>query len=938
MLNTVIKKIKNKKWLTVCLLLGLAFLVAAFCCQPMFKEGSMNMLLKNSFNNYIEENNQYPTVIGRSGAYSKENCSEISVAKDSIDSYIALWDEYLSEIDVSARQTIFEFEKESSQGGYGSKGNYLSITYIPEMTSHIEIVKGEDFDTYQGMDGYYPCIISEKVMDEYGLIAGETLNFVSWEDSKGNTLKLVIAGIFKESDSTDLFWYVEPNELSENVFVSAETFDYIMANYEYDSIYYNHYTLLDYTDINSHNIDDIQYYLNEFIGADGNFTASFMNIIEMYQQEKKTVDVLLWVLELPILGMVLAFIYMVSKQIVETEKNEISMFKSRGLSKKNIVLMYGVQSGILALLSLFVGIPMGYMLCKMAAGTTDFLTFSFNNTEEYKFAPIMILYGLIAALVGVIFILVPVVFATRMSIVEFKSMNVTNKPPVWKKCFFDVILLGISIYLLYSFNQDKDSIRQKAIEGSKMDPMIFLNSLLFIIGLGLVVLRLTHYLVKLIYVIGRKKWKPAVYASFLQIIRTTSRQGFISVFLILTVALGLFNANTARTINRNNEERIEYEVGTDALIQEHWDKKIYIISKTENDYDFIEPDYNRYDALVQDGLCESITRVIKDDKATVYFGNSKLENCVMLRGINTKEFGETAKLKDELNGDTHWFNYLNSVALNPNGVIISSSLAEELEVGIGDRIRCSRKRVVPNSGDDVRGSMTMEVCAIVDNWPGYDRYYYQDGELKENYLVVANYAIVAKVYRISPYEIWMNLSEGVSIDDVYAYLEEKNINMEYSVSVEEDILTMKNTPLIQITNGMFTMSFIIALVLCAVGFLIYWISSIRQRELLFGVYRAMGMEVKDVNKMLINEHIFSTFLSVLAGGGVGILSTFLFVRLFGIVYLPEKHNLDINIYFELGDIVKLAVVIAVMILVCIVVLRKLIKSLNITQALKLGEE
>ena len=110
MLNTVIKKIKNKKWLTVCLLLGLAFLVAAFCCQPMFKEGSMNMLLKNSFNNYIEENNQYPTVIGRSGAYSKENCSEISVAKDNIDSYIALWDEYLSEIDVSARQTIFEFE------------------------------------------------------------------------------------------------------------------------------------------------------------------------------------------------------------------------------------------------------------------------------------------------------------------------------------------------------------------------------------------------------------------------------------------------------------------------------------------------------------------------------------------------------------------------------------------------------------------------------------------------------------------------------------------------------------------------------------------------------------------------------------------------------------------------------------------------------------
>ena len=98
------------------------------------------------------------------------------------------------------------------------------------------------------------------------------------------------------------------------------------------------------------------------------------------------------------------------------------------------------------------------------------------------------------------------------------------------------------------------------------------------------------------------------------------------------------------------------------------------------------------------------------------------------------------------------------------------------------------------------------------------------------------------------------------------------------------------------------------------------------------------MSLKDVNGMLINEHIFSTFLSVIAGGVVGMVSTLLFVKLFGIVYLPEKHNLDIYIYFEMGDIIKLSVVIVLMILVCILVLRKLLKSLNITQALKLGEE
>ncbi|MBQ8165908.1 MAG: ABC transporter permease, partial [Lachnospiraceae bacterium] len=214
----------------------------------------------------------------------------------------------------------------------------------------------------------------------------------------------------------------------------------------------------------------------------------------------------------------------------------------------------------------------------------------------------------------------------------------------------------------------------------------------------------------------------------------------------------------------------------------------------------------------------------------------------------------------------------------------------------------------------------------------------EKGELKENYLVVANYATVAKSFKISPYQVWMSLSEDAGYEDVEAFLENNKVEIESIGILDEDIMRMKNSPMIQITNGMFTLSFIIALILCAIGFLIYWISSIRQRELLFGVYRAMGMSLKNVNGMLINEHIFSTFLSVIAGGVVGMVSTLLFVKLFGIVYLPEKHNLDIYIYFEMGDIVKLSVVIVLMILVCILVLRKLIKSLNITQALKLGEE
>ncbi len=68
---------------------------------------------------------------------------------------------------------------------------------------------------------------------------------------------------------------------------------------------------------------------------------------------------------------------------------------------------------------------------------------------------------------------------------------------------------------------------------------------------------------------------------------------------------------------------------------------------------------------------------------------------------------------------------------------------------------------------------------------------------------------------------------------------------------------------------MFTLSFILSLIVCSVGFLLYWVMTLKQRELQFGIYRAMGMRMREVKAMLLNEQIFLSFLPLLAGAGIG---------------------------------------------------------------------
>ena len=345
--------------------------------------------------------------------------------------------------------------------------------------------------------------------------------------------------------------------------------------------------------------------------------------------------------------------------------------------------------------------------------------------------------------------------------------------------------------------------------------------------------------------------------------------------------------------------------------------------------------------------------MIEDEKVDISVGSGSVSDAYLM-AINTKEFGQTAKLQRDKNddiNDKHWFNYLNELAEEPDGVIISSNLAKDFGLKVGDSLNYSRYVPKDVGDDEIYASEDAKVCAIVKGFPGYERYTYEadaDGNVTEHerYLIVANYATVVEKFGMTPYSVWMNLSKGKTVDDIVGYLDGENsensdstadnLTDTQSEKVQSEIY--RNITSAQITNGMFTLSFILSLIVCSVGFLLYWVMTLKQRELQFGIYRAMGMRMREVKAMLLNEQIFLSFLPLLAGAGIGIAATAMFVRLISIIYLPQKHNIGVNVYIYPSDMLELAGVLFVAIAVCYVVISRLLKSMKIAQALRLGED
>lgn len=973
MFGFVINKLKNRKWLNLCLLMGVALFIALFVCHPMFEKGAGNQILDRLFTDHATQHNEFPAQMSREGTYAVADYPDSQAVLDKLSGYEQKWTEYV-DIDKVSSQKFITLSGGRADTEFGGLNNYFTIGYLPGLSEYADVVKSQtdekksDNSENTSTDtGTFECSISEKTMDHYGLVAGEKIYLQVPDGSGKKEISFVISQICREKDINDPYWAKTLSDMGDVIFVSQDVFDEMMQYYSEDNISYSDFLMLDYRQIDTENASLYDGYMEQFKDADKLYNDNIRDTLDSFFTQQKTIKLMLWALELPCLVLLILFIRMISAQILSLEENDILVLRSRGATKLQVFILYLQQSGIIAFAGCVLGIVLGYIMCRAAASTDGFLRFTAKDISTYKFVWQMLVYAVAAAVIMVLFITVPVWKKSKDTISERSSRGrISKKKPLWEKCFIDVILLALSAYLLYNYNKQKSTLAISVLENKSIDPVMILDNSLFIFAAALLCVRLTGLIILLVDRLFKKHFSPAMYASFLQLKRTRYNQGFLAVFLIMTVAGGIFDANMARTMNSNMEQRIVYNVGCDAIYNEDFRLRIQYNKDGSVNWMYDEPDFGKYESLKNEGICDGVTRVLEDERVDISAGSGSVSDAYLM-AINTKEFGETAKLQSDQNddiNDEHWFNYLNELAKEPDGVIISSNLAKDLGLKVGDSLNYSR--YVPEAvGDDqIYASENAKVCAIIKGFPGYERYTYEtdaDGNVteQEKYLIVANYATVVEKFGMTPYSVWMNLSKGKTVDDIVGYLGGENsensdstadnLTDTQSEKVQSEIYRNitsaqllidenKNSATVQITNGMFTLSFILSLIVCSVGFLLYWVMTLKQRELQFGIYRAMGMRMREVKAMLLNEQIFLSFLPLLAGAGIGIAATAMFVRLISIIYLPQKHNIGVNVYIYPSDMLELAGVLFVAIAVCYVVISRLLKSMKIAQALRLGED
>jgi len=832
----------------------------------------------------------------------------------------------------------------------------ISIFGIEDFWDHVDIISGRA-PNHSTSGDVFEFVLSRADYQRSDIRLNQEFDLFTYalpRDTDRQFGKAVCVGVF-EPRFEEPYWYSDFGFYATTFIIDydylVETFVETESNFvSFLSFYY----CFDYTEIRLNDVSSIlstTRRVHHDIFRDGRLTFPMEFSLRTYSERRDVLEFMLWILIVPVIIMLLFYIYMVSNLMISHERNEISVLKSRGARNSQIFSVYALMSVLIAGFAFITGPPLGLLASRVLGLSNGFMELVVRRGLPLELSATSYQYAGYAIILFILIMLIPPLLATRDTIVKTKQKKSRRiAAPLWQKLWLDAVLILVSLYSLnlYRTNAEIRAISDLSGVGAPVDPLVLAASSMFVLGAGLAFIRLFPYIVKLIYWLGRKIWPPTLYSTLLSISRFRGSSQFLALFLVFNIGLGLFNATAARTLNRFLEDRIRYENGADIVLTQSWPlEMIYYRVELSEDGEIsyhrtVPPPPNMggsdtgasdemiiyrtqvkeppFDVFQRLNGVEEATKVYRRDGVTISTGQMRVNSEIM--GIIPNEFGQVAWFREDL-FPAHINSYLNLMTADPSAVLMSSSLRDEFGFRVGDHVKIGWR--------EQSGSLDCTIYGFVDYWPGIN-------PVLQSSFVIANLNTIHRQMRIEPYSVWLSLEEGTTSLELYDALNEAEIRVSRINDMNQNLIVAKNDPMLQGMNGTLTLGFIVTLCITFIGFLIYWVLSIRSRLLQFGILRAMGLSRLGLVTTLMWEQLLVSGTAIGAGFGVGILTSRLFVPTLQLIYSVSEQVPPFLTTAVRSDYTTLLVAFGGMLVAGLTVLIVMIRRLKTDQVLKLGED
>ena len=916
-LMLVAKRLRSNTYLTLARFFGLAFAVAFLCSLPLFAAGTVDKLLRHSLR--IDSPRPIETVW--LVHWTQFNGPRVALNEYRLaEQYIRTNLEYVVDLPIEqlvsyiGTNTHFLWlADEGTSVGYSNR-RPAQLWFQSDLDQHIKFLDGGPLPSDQfDPDGGIPAIVHTGVATDLSLRVGDRYVFAGRDPFKSDIVRLRIVGIWDVIDPNDPYWSYDTYLKENAVFIGKDA----MLEVVFDQLpeaqhEFSWYALADVDRITVSNVSRVRSGLiflerrmNQYLPEAKLRGTALKDLLNTIEPEIWVLNLLMLILGLPVMAVTVYYLAVSFNMVLERQRGEIALLKSRGASPVQVTGVYAVEWLLMGGVT-FVGGPfLGQGLAQVTGQTYGFLLFAQRPALNMEITAQVVQFAAAGVTVALLATIGPAIIAARQSIVTYKrEATRSTGQPFWQRYFLDFLLLAAAGYGYLLLNQRQTFEFAEGTPELIVDPLLLVTPAISIIATAMIFIRSLPILAAGLASLASFASGPSIMLAFRQMSRVPGQYSPLILLLIVTIGLGTYNASTSHTIDRNFREKVHYRVPSDLVLHERW---IY----NEETESWLEPPF--YDHYVL-GVQEAVT--VREYEVFPAFGSQRGKESRLL-AVDRTQFSKISWWRSDF-AEVSLGALMNALAVGQSGILADRKFLQHYGVQVGDRITLSYKNQL----------IEFNIVESIDFFPGLDP--------RKGFIFVANIDYLYEIAGQEPYQVWLKVDEDVRSKGLVDALQEKRLQIMKISDSRVEVGLGRTHPQRTGIFGVLSIGFILGAALTVLSFFLYAFLTFERRVVQMGILRAIGMSVRQLITLTVLEQAFLIILGAVAGTALGLLATYVFIPFFRLGVEDELPPFVITTAWE--DIGRLYVVVGIMLVLGMAGILWLIRGMNLSRAVKLGEE
>ncbi len=843
--------------------------------------------------------------------------------------------------------------EEEPQSGFA----WVNFAAMNDLQSHITLVEGSYPEiSNPATDPFVEVLISEKSANQMGLSAGETYTLYSKGESGITLYPVRLAGIWRATDPKDSYWFYSPREFDKALLVPEATFLEGLAPAMLDELGKITWRLtLDSSNV--HAVDAIPL-ANRItrveLQAKKLFTGVYLKespqaLLLEYQRTTSLLSFLLAAFSVPIAALFLAYINLVSGVIIERQRNEIAVLRSRGATLFQIAGITTLEGLLMVALALATGVPLSLGVIWLMGKTRSFLDFSLPASLRLHPTELSLVFGGCTAVLILMARLALIIEAARHTIITYKQEQARNlRPPWWQRAGLDLLLFIPAAYGAFLLRSQGSILPTPAVPtatavGSAADagaaaaraaalndpfqnPLLMLAPALGIFAFTLFMLRLLPGLMAGISWAAAQSKSVGLLLAARHLSRSPSFYSAPLILLVLTLSLSTFTASLAQTLDQHFYDLQYYQQGADIrLVELGQCLKFDPVGNCDTGASTEEGATWAFIPVAEHLKAPGVTAAARVGSWPARASMSGKPITGAFLGIDRLDFSQVAFWRKDFAADSLG-ELMNALASDASGVLAARSFLKQEVLYPGDSLALTV---------DIAGKSYPIQFTIVGSFDLFPTWYPEKGPLFVGNL---DY-LFEQVQGQHPYNVWLK-TEATPCEPLVEALTNPQtlaLNVVGCISTRQGILQEQKRPEHQGVFGLLSVGFAGAGLLTVLGFLLYALFSFQRRMIEMGVLRALGLSSRQMRSFLAWELIFLIAIGLVVGSGLGIFVSLLFIPYLQLGSKASALIPPFTVQIAWERILQIYALFGLLFVAAFSGLARRLAHLKIFQAVKLGE-